>query len=191
MALVEIDETELVNHRNITGLVNRMLQNPAARARVLEARKIIDPNVSIPELDSQKPVITAVTALSDEIKALKKQQEEDKAASAHEKTMSSLKAKWDLGQAKARRAGYTAEGLKSLEDFMEENGIADHAIAMPAFEKLHPPAEPISATSTSFDRIKKITTGGDDMNLLLEGKERQFVDKRIQDALAAVRSGNA
>ena len=190
MAVVEIEETELLNYRNITAAVQKMLQNPQTRSKILEAQKIINPNAVIPELDAQKPVLTAVSALTEEVKALKKQREDDQAAITQEKALDGLKAKWAKGQAKACQAGYTAEGLKALEDFMEENGVADHMIAMPAFEKLNPPSAPIDTSGASFDRFQSMQRGEDDTKLLLEGNEQQFLTKRIKDTLSGIRNGN-
>ena len=51
------------------------------------------------------------------------------------------------GRAVARQEGYTDEGLRDLEQFMQDNGIADHALAMPAFERANPPPEPVMTSS--------------------------------------------
>ena len=191
MALVEIDETELVNYRQITGAVQKMLANPQTRTKLLEAQKIINPGAVIPELDAQKPILDAMGRSDARMSALEKKYEDDKAEAAKEKTLTQLKSQWEAGRAKARRAGYTADGLEALEQFMEAKGVADHEIAMPAFEKLNPPSKPIDASgSNRFDAFNGIKNEGDDMKLLLEGNESQFLNKRIQDTLAGIRSGN-
>ncbi len=191
MALVEIDETELMNHRNIAGAVQKMLGNPKTRGMLLEAQKIINPNAVIPEIDSQKPVMDAVSSVREELKALKDQREADKAEAAQEKTLNDLRARWETGRAKAKRAGYTAEGLQLLEAFMEEKGVADHDIAMPAFERANPRAEAVDSTgSNRFDPFQSMKSEGDDMKLLLDGDDQHFLNKRIKETLAAHRSGN-
>lgn len=191
MAIVEIDEAELMNYRNIAGSVQKMLANPQTRAKILEAQKIINPNAVIPEIDSAKPVLDAVSKISEEVQALKKQREEDAAETKKEKAMADLHAKWDAGRAHARRAGYTEEGIQALEAFMEENGVADHKIAMPAFERLNPPQSAIDNTASGkFDIFSGVKNDGEDTKMLLEGNEQQFLNKRIQDTLSGLRNGH-
>ena len=191
MALVEIDETELVNYRNITGAVQKMLADPRTRGKLLEAQKTINPNAVIPELDAQKPVFDAVNGLKDELKALKEQRDADKAEADKEKTLTNLKNQWEAGRVKARRAGYTAEGIAQLEAFMEEKGVGDHEIAMPAFERMNPPSSAVDATGAAkFDPFQSMKSEGDDMKLLLDGDDQHFLNKRIKETLAGVRSGS-
>ena len=191
MATVEIDETELVNYRNITSAVQKMLANPQTRGKLLEAQKIINPNAVIPEIDSAKPVYEALDSVRAELKAVKEQREADLAETRKEKAMEGLRQKWEAGRVKARRAGYTVEGLQSLEAFMEEKGVADHEVAMPAFEKLHPPQDMVDTSgSGKFDVFGGIKNDGEDTKLLLEGNEQQFLNKRIRDTLTGIRTGN-
>lgn len=189
MALVEIDETELLNYRNITTAVQKMLANPKTRPMLLEAQKTINPNAVIPELDAAKPVFAAVNAMNEKVKALEAQREADKAEAQKEKTLTALRSQWEEGRAKARRAGYTTEGLEQLEQFMETKGIADHEIAMPAFERLNPQAPVESAGGNRFDPFRSMKGEGDDMKLLLDGDDQHFLNKRIKETLAGVRAG--
>ena len=191
MPTVEIDETELLQYRNITGAVQKMLANPITRTKLLEAQKIINPNAVIPEIDSQKPLNDAIGSLNKTVEDLKKDIEARDSKAKEEKALDALRSKWEAGRAKARRAGYTAEGIEALEKFMEDNGVADHMIAMPAFERENPPAKSIDATgSNRFDVLHSVRPEGDDMKLLVDGDERQFLNKRINETLAGIRSGN-
>lgn len=187
----DIDETELVNLRNVTAAVQKMLANPSARAKLLAAQKEVNPNAVIPEIDSAKPVYEALDGVKGELKALKEQREADIAEAKKEKAIADLTAKWETGRTAARRAGYTEDGLNALEAFMETNGVADHKIAMPAFERINPPQAPIDAMGVQkFDVFGGIKNDGDDVKLLLEGNEQAFLNKRIKDTLSGVRTGN-
>lgn len=187
---VEIDETELLRLRTVTAAVQKMLSNPGARSKLLAAQKEAQPDAVIPEIDSAKPVYEALGKVTDELKALKTQREEDIAASKQEKAMAELTAKWEKGRSVARRAGYTEDGLQALEAFMETNGVADHMIAMPAFERLNPPQAPVADGGSRFDVFSGVKGGEDDTKLLLDGNEQQFLTKRIRDTLSSVRTGN-
>lgn len=191
MALVEIDETELVNYRNITGAVQKMLANPQTRSKLLEAQKIINPNAVIPEIDSAKPVLEALDKVTGELNTLKKQREDDILEAKQSKALESMRTKWESGRIFARKSGYTEDGIQALETFMEENGVADHKIAMPAFERLHPQQESIDATGVGkFDIFSGVKDSDDDVKMLMDGNEQNFLNKRIRDTLSAVRTGN-
>ena len=190
MPTVEIDETELVNYRNIAGAVHKMLGNPKTRSMLLAAQKEINPNAIIPELDAAKPVMEALAKQNEELAALRKQREDDRAELETEKKLNAMKSQWEAGRAKARRVGYTAEGIQQLEAFMEEKGVADHEVAMPAFEKLNPPASAVDNSASGKFDVKNFKNDGDDMKALLEGDEQGFLNKRINETLAGIRSGN-
>jgi hypothetical protein len=187
---VEIDETELLNLRNVTAAVHKMLKTPGARSKLLAAQKEANPNAVIPEIDSAKPVYEALGKVTEELKSLKEQREADIAAAKEKEALAALTAKWEKGRSLARRAGYTEDGLQALESFMETNGVADHMIAMPAFERLNPPQAPVADGGSRFDMFAGVKADGDDTKMLLDGNEQQFLTKRIRDTLSAVRTGN-
>lgn len=191
MANVEIDENELMNYRQIAGAMQKMLAHPQTRRKILEAQKTINPNAVIPEIDAAAPINAALQAVNEEVKSVRKLTEDMLASAEKDKTMRVLEAKWETGRSAARRAGYTAEGIEALEKFMEDNGVAEHVIAMPAFERLNPPASSVKPSGSHFEMLQNsLATGEDDTKLLLEGNDRQFLNKRISQALSDVRSGN-
>lgn len=190
MALVEIDENELMNFRQVAGAMQKMLSNPKTRSKILEAQKIINPNVSIPEIDSAEPIRAALAEIQKESDETRKMLADDKAERETEKNLHALRNRWEAGQSVARKAGYTDEGLKALEDFMEANGIADHKLAMPAFERENPLPAPAENSKSGFDAFRASAPKDDDMKLLLEGNDQQFLSKRISQTLSDVRSGN-
>src|SRR5215469_17452183 len=92
MPNIEVDETEFLNNRKLSELVGKMLKNPEARRRVLEAQKIIDPNTVIPEIDSAKPVHDAVTALGDKFDKALAEIREERTKEKEEKRLEELRA---------------------------------------------------------------------------------------------------
>ena len=52
----EIEESELLAHRNVTALFNEMLANPAVRSQLLPLVKKTRPNAAIPEVDAAAPL---------------------------------------------------------------------------------------------------------------------------------------
>lgn len=190
MAKIEIDETDLVNYQQLAGAMQKMLANPEARRKLLEAQKKVNPDAVIPELDATKPLDEALSNIKKDVDETRKMLADDKADREKEKTLSALRSRWENGRLVARKSGYTAEGLESLEKFMEDKGIADHEIAMPAFEKLHPPEAPIADSGSNFDMLRAIPKSGDDMKMLFEGNDQEFLAKKIKETLTDIRSGS-
>jgi hypothetical protein len=186
---VEIDETEYTNLRNIAGTMQKMLANPKTRSKVLEAQKIINPDAIIPEIDSTKPVFEKIDAVSEQVGKLAQQLADEKQAAKEEKQRAALEASWEKSRQKAVKAGYTSEGVEALEKYMIEKGVVDHEVAMPSFERLHPPETLVTHSADRFDAFTGLmpTDDKDDTKLLLEGNETGFMNKRIKDTLAAVR----
>lgn len=189
MSQIEIDETEYKNLQSIAGTMQKMLANPKTRSKIQEAHKIINPDAVIPEIDAVKPVFEKLDAVTAKLGEVEKSLAEERAAAKEEKQRASLEAAWEKSRAKAIQSGYTAEGVEALEKFMIEKGIVDHEVAMPAFERLNPPQKMIDHGDGRFDAFTGLAPSDDkdEVNLLLNGQETQFLNKRIGETLKAVR----
>lgn len=188
MPMIEIDENELAGYRNVTKALQTMLAHPEARRLVQQAQKTVNPNSVIPEIDAAKPVLDAVGALRKEFEDDKKAREEAAAKAEEDRKVKTLKETWERGREAAKAQGYTKEGLESLEKFMEERGVADHEVAIPAFERLHPQAKPVETASNRFDFFNARKHDGDEaMKMLLEGNDEGFLATTIPQVLADVR----
>ena len=184
----EIDENQLAAFRTYDEFYRKAATNPATRKLLKELEKAVYPDSAVPEIDAAKAVQDAVgeqmKALNEKIEAFTKAQNERDSKSKENE----IAAKWAAGQRIAKDAGYTAEGLEQLEKFMQERGIFDHDIAMPAFERIHPPAEPATTGNGSnwnfFDAPK-------DDNALKEyletNNDERFLSTMIPEALKEVR----
>lgn len=193
MANVEIDESELAALKNVAGLVNKGLNNPKSRESILRALKAANPELPVPELDAKDPILEQMKEMRDEQKKFMDSVTERENKRVEEENLTKLKAKWEVGQSKARKMGYDDESLKVLEKFMEDNGVADHEIAAAAFEKLHPQPKPIANTSGKFNFFQP--TGADDfitksLDELKAGKinETQFLDGSVDKVLSEIRA---
>lgn len=191
MAKIEVDETEYAKLQNVTNVMNRMLSNPESRKRVLEAHKIMNPNAIVPEIDSAKPLNDAIAAIADEVKKVAKSVEDDKVEREQVARRAEFDNKWSAGKAQARKAGYTDEGLKALEEYMAEKGVLDHEVAMPSFERTHPLPAPVASSRQDFDAFQAISDTNADMKRLVEtqGQDPSTVRNLVSKTLADVRSG--
>ena len=189
MALVEVDEGEYASHRQVTAAMQKLLANPATRKMVLSAQKLLDPNAVIPELDAAEGVRAEIGEVAKTMQAMREEMAAEKAARDEERRTAKMQATWDKGRNKLRATGYTDEGLEGVEKFMEERGIADHEIAAAAFEKLHPPAEPVrGAGGTRFDVFGSEERNSDSMKALFANPDDTMaLDSMVNETLRAVR----
>ncbi|MGH7053812.1 MAG: hypothetical protein ACREFA_08335 [Stellaceae bacterium] len=173
---VEVDEAQLAQYRVLQDFVSKGLSNPKTRKLIKAAERELYPDRAVPEEDAKAEVMARVDQL-----------EERLAAQERERNQGALTRQWQTGQAAARKAGYTDEGLQDLEKFMEERGVFDHELAIPAFERLHPPPEPTTVGSAANWNLFDIPKDGPDMQMLMEGRDEEFLAKTIPQVLKDVR----
>lgn len=190
MALIQIEEAELLQQKNVIDTLNKMLGNPEARRKVLEARKITDPNVSIPELDAALPLNNALTEIQKELKADRAARAAEKEADAQQRRIDEFNAGLDRQRDTLRRAGWTDEGLSEVQKHAQERGIPDLEVAAAHYEKLHPPADPVQPNgSGSWGFFEEPAAEDTFMKSMLEshGGDERALNSEIQKALAETR----
>jgi len=138
MAVREVDESEYIAAQNVVSAVNGMMKNPAARKLVLQARKLADPNASIPELDAAEPIMSDMATLRQELAADRAERKAEKEAAAAQAAQDSFAAKWNDKRQAIRAQGYNEDYVKQVEDLAHERGIADLDAAQALFDRLNP-----------------------------------------------------
>lgn len=179
MPTVEIDELEFQQNKTLRDTVSKMMANPKAKRKLLEAEKILFPDKKIPEIDEPNPTEVALETQRKEFEEYKKAQADKESKREQEDKIRSLKAQKDDGLATLRREGWMKEALEEVEKIMDEKGILDPLDAAAIYEKKHPPSEPVmpggsgswgflesSATDQDEFTKKLLETKGDDMGLL-------------------------
>lgn len=185
---VEIDETELANLRRIAGIAEIVAKHPKARALQQEAVRMAAPDQVGPETILRSEFSEGLNAIRDELKADREAREKATKEREEAESLAKLQTRWASGQAKARAKGYTDEGLTQLEKFMEERGVADHEIAIPAFERANPPPEPIVTGNQSWNFLdRNLGEAPPDIKALLDGNDEGFLANAVPAALASVR----
>lgn len=185
----EIDETQLANYRRLESLADAISKNPKARALLQEAAAIAVPEQVGPEIHLRREFNEGLTAIREELKAEREAREKVERERSERDTTSQLEARWMKGRATARESGYTNEGLEKLEKWMEDNNVADHRIAIPAFERENPPPTPIAnGNSGRWDFFSAKDQEQPDIKALFDGDEDKFMGTAIQSALADVRN---
>ena len=174
MAKIEVDEAEYNRMAALTAVASKIVANPAARKRLEEAHKLVDPNASTPTLDAERTQLEPLNAikseLSAEIAALKKEREDEK----RESTLASISNKQEAAFARLKsQHHYTDEGVKAVRALMESKGLLDVDDAVAIFERANPPqvpSTPSGMTGTAWNFTDHSADGDKDIAALLANK---------------------
>jgi hypothetical protein len=193
--IVEVDEEELLRLRRVNAVVGKIAQHPEAGTLLEQAHKFVDPDAPTPALERKKQLAEPIEAVRKEFEDYKKAQAEEKAKAEHEARIRSLSNQRDEGIARLRRAGWTDDGIKGVEQLMDEKGLLDVQDAADLFEKRNPPPPPSNPTGSGAWNFLDLPSGEapDDqfVKRLLETKGQQdgVTDRHAQLALSELRGG--
>ncbi len=191
MPRIEIDENEYAELTRVAKVAQSIGAHPKAREMLQQAVALAVPDQAGPEIRIRQELTERIggieKTIGDFITSQKTEREEQRADEARR----ALENRWTESRGKARSAGYTEEGLTELESFMEKNGVADHELAIPAFERLHPPPEPVVSGGSRwnfFDQNDQGAAGGLLKQLMdSQGQDENAIGGLINVALKDVR----
>lgn len=187
MPKIEIDEADLAQFQVVRDFVSKGLANPKTRKLLKAAERELYPDRAVPEEDAKAEVMGAVDELRKELAEERQAREKDRTERTEAENKAALARQWQAGQKAARDSGYTDEGLAALEKFMEERGVFDHELAIPAFERLHPPPEPTTVGNGSNWNLFDTPKDSPDIQALMEGRDEEFLAKTIPSVLKEIR----
>jgi len=143
MPKIEVDEAEYNRMHALAVVANRIVQNPAARRRLEEAHKIVEPNAPTPALDAFQQQTEPLAALKTEMQAKIDKLEKEREDERRETSLRSTLDKQERAFAKLKHEHrYTDEGVKAVRELMEAKGLLDVDDAVAIFERTHPPQMP-------------------------------------------------
>jgi hypothetical protein len=191
---IEVDELEFNNGQETIAAVRKIMAHPKAALLVEQARKLVDPNAPTPRLDNEKTVNEPVEKLQAKIDELNKKIEDDKAEREKNSKLETLQRRVEAGNAKLLQQGWTADGIKALDEFREKEGIIDPMLAAPAYENLHGAQVAPATPSSHFGRWDFTEPSTQDENYtkkLLEtrGESESLVTQEAMKALKEFRGG--
>jgi hypothetical protein len=192
MALAPPDEAELLASRSVVNTVNAMLANKDARKLLLQARKITDPNASIPEIDAAVPVRAEVDEMKKLLEEDRKERQKERDEQAQALAMERANAAVGQQRERLRAQGWRDEGIAEIEKFAAEHGVPDLEIAASHWEKLHPPAEPATPNGSGSWNFFDDQTSENDKKFVetminTKGEDEGALNAEIRAALTEVR----
>jgi hypothetical protein len=195
MPKIEVDEAEYNRMHALAVVANRMVQNPAARRRLEEAHKIVEPNAPTPFLDQERlreePINALKTEMQAKLDALQKERDDERREASIRSTLD----KQERAFAKLKREHrYTDEGVKAVRELMEAKGLLDVDDAVAIFERSNPPQMPatpaggITGSSWGFADTEE-KTDALIKELIANKGEGNTVDRLANQALQDFRAG--
>lgn len=188
---VEISEEDFLKSRQLAAVVGQITKNPKAKKLLQQAHKLIDPQAITPELDADEQDATRFKSFEDQISALKKQMDDEKAENEKQRTLAALSANVEKGIDKLRTQGWTEDGIKGVRELMEKKGLLDVDDAAALFERANPPPPPNTPTGSSSWNFFETPedNGQDDLKQLIasKGDNEALSRKMISEALNEVR----
>lgn len=191
MATIEVDETAFLAQRNVVALVEKALANPATRAAMQKIAKTINPEASTPDLDAKEEVLQIVEQERTARLALEKRLDDEKADRDNSKRQEDFANQWNGQKARLRNHGWLDEGIEKVEALAQERGIVDLEAAAALYEKLNPPADPVTPSGIgAFNLFEPATHDADEMAKLVEsrGDDATVLSSMVNKALGDARS---
>ena len=184
MPMIEIDETELANYRQLADSYNKALRHPKARPLLIDAIAEVNEQVAnAPDRLLRQEVNSVASNLNEKFDKFMETFQEREAKREEREQIAALEKNLAEGRAVARQRGYTADGLKVLEEFKAERGILDYEDAIAAYEARNPPPTPVSTGGSRWDFLSVPEAEAPDLKPLLEGNDDAFLNKTIADTL--------
>lgn len=146
MAVVQVDEAELLQYRQLHGAAAAMLANPKARKLLQQAQLTVNPNAKIPEVEMEAERETALESIRKQNAEVLAALEADRAERAREKQMAQITDGWEKQKADLRRRGFTDEGIAKVEAHALQEQIPNLRAAANDYMALNPPAAPEAST---------------------------------------------
>jgi hypothetical protein len=192
--VVEVDESQFIGMTQTAKTVQAMLANPKSRKMLLQAQKLADPSVSIPEIDALGEGMSEIQKLRAEMDADRKARADERAAAEAEAKTRQFVEGWEAGKKRLRaESGYTAEGIAAIEKLAQDRGIADLDAAAALFDRMNPPAEPIAAPGVGgfnfFEPAAATDNSGEYMKKLFasRGEDESATRTEVAAALSEFR----
>lgn len=138
--IVQVDPARLKQLEGFEAVLNKIGNDKDARALFLQARKKIDPNAVIPEIDAAAPVNAAIETISKKIDTFLEGQAKAEAARKEREAVDSFNSNWEsTKRAVQDREGYFDETIKEIEKLAQERQLPDFEAAAALWDKNHPP----------------------------------------------------
>jgi hypothetical protein len=170
-----------------------MLANPSARKMLLQARKLSDPSVVIPEIDAAAPVNATLDEIKKQLAEDKAERAAERAAAEQQRQVDKFTQGWERQKSLLRSQNWSDEGIAAVEQHAHDRGIPDLEIAAAHFEKLHPPSEPVTSSSTgSWGFMENNAEDDTFVKAMIEsqGNDEAALDREIAASLKDYRAQN-
>ena len=193
MAIVQIDEADLLQYRQLHGAAQAILANPESRKLLQKAQKIVNPQARIPEVEIEERVQAEVGGVREELAKLTKRLDEDAQARQTTAQAAEITATWDKQKADLRRRGFTDDGIRKIEEHALAESIPNLRAAANDYLAQNPPPAPEAPSGFgSWDFFGEAREKDTYVEKMIEarGDNDGLLNKEIAATLTEFRSQN-
>lgn len=196
MPKIEIEEEQLASLQNTARTVQAMLQNPKTRRRVLEAYKEAVPTASVPEIEATAPYDEKIAGLEKTVTEFIKEMKDSRDKEKTDAEVERLRAQVEAGHKMLLERGYTADGIKLVDEFRDRKGLVDYDDAIRLWELDHPApqvSEPGDMRNMALvDAMHADAEKNDFYKRLWEsnGEDSGAVDRNVSSILSELRGAS-
>lgn len=190
MPTIELTEEQIRANQALHTALQKIVAHPEARQLLQKARKVVEPDAVIPELEQRTYADTTVSELKKTVDDFIKAQTEERQAQKEAAEKASVESRMNDGFARLMQQGVTPEGIEGVKKIMAEEGILNPEIAWAHFERLNPQPAPVLPNGTGgWNFPQMVSESNDDIKKLIEsrGENPAILDKMARDALNEVR----
>lgn len=165
--MAEIDDQKLLQLQQAEALLQRLYANKETKRDLERMAKKVNPSAVTTD-EQLDPYLSDVKEGLKELKAFKKEIQDNMSGYSKEQQIQSLK-----------KAGYTDEGIKAIEDIMEKKALKDYDVAAAYWDKVQP-AKPVAPNGISPSMWNFENDLGDDAedNALLMKNDEAWLDRK-------------
>jgi len=194
MAAVQIDETELLQYRQLHGAAQAMLANPKARKLLQQAQLTVNPNAKIPEVEMEAEREGALADIRKQNAEVLAALQADRDERQREKQMAEITGGWEKQKSDLRRRGFTDDGIAKIEQHALSESIPNLRAAANDYLALNPPAVPEQPGGFGgwdfFGGEKKEDDQFVEKMIASRGENDGALNKEIAETLRDMRSNN-
>lgn len=190
MADVTISQDKLAQLEKAMALLNKLTADPKEGLKTQRKLKEIDPSLQFAALDIEEtvaaPLQEKLTATEAALAKIQEEREAERKAAEDAKAEGALRD--SIGRAKTK-GKLSDEGVQNLIKFMQEKGVADAELALPAYLETLPPPPKAPASSPYQPMSANIfgTNVGEQADAdakLLVSEPWKFFDQKVGEVLS-------
>ena len=194
--LIQVDEDQYNKMVQVAQVAQQIYQNPDGRKLLEQAQKTVQPNAPTPAMDAAAALQAPILELTKKFENLSQSIIDDRTKRDETDKLSKVEGMQAAAFARLRQHDkYTDAGIEAVKKLMAEKGILDPIDAACIFERMQPPAQPMTPMGSNgvplIEKMNDTTDKAIQELLQSKGESAHALGSLINGALDDVRNGRA